>query len=541
MKAIYRIAGILLIVLPVLVASCKKGPELNVLATGDFGDNTMALKDATDIQMGAAISITPFLNDASYSGIVKRDFDAVTFEYHMKNAAIVQDNGSLNYTNTDALVAAVGPLDIFGHTLAWHDNVNANYVKNYAGIIQPAPIESLANGNFEAGGAGNFTNWSTYNAQNGSTVTVTTVPAEVRTGRAMKVINLVGEPANQWKVQVASDLFTTVAGKQYTATYWVKAASGTGSIRLSTQTSGGGSAQYQGDQSISSTAFSQISWTFTANSPQTRIVFDMAASLNTYFIDDASVKEVIPAPSGSQIVNKLDTALAVFITSTVNRYKNKVKAWDVVNEMLADDGNVRNNTNSPTPLVNGSPKPDWFVWSHYMGKNFALRAFYHAAAADPTATLYINDYNLESRPVKLDSLIKLVADLKAAGAKIDGIGTQMHISWKSNVAGIDAMMKKLAATGLKIRISELDIRTVDGSAAGKPTPELMGYQAAMAKYVVTSYMTHIPPAQRGGITVWGVVDKFSWLYNNGAEYPLLYDNNYNKKPAYAAVLQGLKQ
>jgi endo-1,4-beta-xylanase len=54
-------------------------------------------------------------------------------------------------------------------------------------------------------------------------------------------------------------------------------------------------------------------------------------------------------------------------------------------------------------------------------------------------------------------------------------------------------------------------------------------------------MTHIPPAQRGGITVWGVVDKFSWLYNNGAEYPLLYDNNYNKKPAYAAVLQGLKQ
>lgn len=102
------------------------------------------------------------------------------------------------------------------------------------------------------------------------------------------------------------------------------------------------------------------------------------------------------------------------------------------------------------------------------------------------------------------------------------------------------MMQKLAASGLKIRISELDVKTVVGSAAGGPTPQLLAYQAVTFKYTVASYIKYIPAAQRAGITIWGINDKNSWLYNNGAEYPLLYDNNYNKKPAYSGVLQALK-
>lgn len=540
MKSIFKITGILVVAIPVLIGSCKKGPDLNILNTGNFGDNSMALRDATDIRMGAAISYSPFLNDQGYSAIVKRDFDAVTFEFHMKHQAIVQDNGALNFTNTDALVAAVGAQEIFGHTLAWHDNVNSNYLKAYSGLILPSAPESLLNGNFEGGGPANFNNWATYNAQNGSTVSVTTVASEVRSGRAMKVINLVGEPANQWKVQVASDLFSTVSGKQYRVTYYVKAASGTGSIRLSTQTSGGGSAQYQGDQSIPSSAFTQISWQFTANSPQTRILFDMAASLNTYFIDDASVKEVIPVPSGAQVAAKLDTALGVFITGMVNHYKNKVREWDVVNEAVSPNGAFRVTANSGD-IQDIANKPNFLMWSDFLGRDYPLKAFNYAKAADPTADLYINDFGLETSAAKTDSLIALVNELKGKGAKIDGIGTQMHVSWNSSIAGIDRMMQKLGATGLKIRISELDIRTIIGGAAPKPTPELMGYQAAMAKYIVDSYKKYIPAAQRSGITVWGVVDKFSWLYNNGKEFPLFYDNDYNKKPAYAALLQGLQQ
>jgi endo-1,4-beta-xylanase len=176
-----------------------------------------------------------------------------------------------------------------------------------------------------------------------------------------------------------------------------------------------------------------------------------------------------------------------------------------------------------------------------MGRDFALKAFLYAREADPAADLYINDYGLESSNAKLDSTIAYVNELKAKGAKINGIGTQMHINWNTSRAGIDNMMQKLAATGLKVRVSELDVRAVMTSAAGTLTPQLSSYQAEMYKYVVQSYIKHVPTAQRAGITVWGVNDRNSWLSNGGKEFPLLYDDNYQKKPAYGAFLMGLKQ
>jgi len=216
----------------------------------------------------------------------------------------------------------------------------------------------------------------------------------------------------------------------------------------------------------------------------------------------------------------------------VNKYKSKVKAWDVVNEPFADNPvALRNNTNtSATPA-------DVLVWSNYLGRDAALKAFNYAKAADPAADLYINDYNLETNPAKLDSLIAFVTELKARGAKIDGIGTQVHTSTTPNAAGIDNMMKKLAATGLKIRISEMDVRT---STTGKLVKAIEVDQPVIYKYIVQSYMKNIPKPQQAGITVWGVNDKNSWLYNSGAEFPLLYDDTYNKKPAYGGFLQGLK-
>jgi endo-1,4-beta-xylanase len=249
------------------------------------------------------------------------------------------------------------------------------------------------------------------------------------------------------------------------------------------------------------------------------------------------VKEVIPVPGGAQIATKLDEALGMYITTMVNRYKAKVKAWDVVNELLDDNGNLRNNANSPTP----SGATDWFVWSHYLGRDYALKAFNYAKAADPTASLFINDYNLESRPVKLDSLIKMVAELKTRGAKVDGIGTQMHITRATSYAGIDQMFQKLAATGLKIHVSELDVRINPNVVPGYILTAMEeNYQAAMYLYVVQSYLKYVPKAQQFGITVWGVSDNTSWLYNNGKDYPLLYRADFSKKQAYAGVLKALR-
>ncbi|MDF2192292.1 endo-1,4-beta-xylanase [Paraflavitalea sp. CAU 1676] len=536
MNNTYKSALVLLTIAAIGGSSCTKTPEVGILNTGNYTDTEAPLKDATnDFPIGTAVNYTPLTAEPKFAEITKRDFDIVTFGYEMKHGAVVKDNGTFDFTRPDAMVAALGNVSIFGHTLVWHQNQNATYLKNFSGITVPAAVENLGNPGFENG----LTGWSTFNTGNPAgttTVTSTAATGEVRTGTsAMKINNPIGYPGSQWRVQIASILVPTVPGKQYMFSYWARAASAGGIIRLSTQDENNGNAQYQGNQTIGTT-YAQISWTITANSNQTRFLFDAGESANTFYIDDASFKEVIVPPGGPAIVAKLDIAMADFINTLVGRYKNKVKAWDVVNEPFADNPvAIRDNGNTTTT---GS---DVLVWSNYLGRDFALKAFNLAKAADPTADLYINEYNLETNGAKLDSLIKYVAELKGKGAKIDGIGTQMHIG-RTNMsyAGIDNMFRKLAATGLKIRVSELDVKVMQSSSATALTPELAGYQAQMYEYVVKSYIKYIPAAQRAGITIWGINDKNSWLYNSGKEFPLLYDNDYNKKKAYGGVLKALK-
>ncbi|MGB8193192.1 MAG: endo-1,4-beta-xylanase [Chitinophagaceae bacterium] len=523
-----------LISFTLLLFACKKnndpGPTPPPPPPTVPEDSTAPLKNYADFPIGVAISYTPMLNDAKYSATVKRDFDAVTFDYNMKHGSIVQGNGTLNFTTADQLVNAVGSMDIFGHTLGWHQNQNATYLKNLISSSFTLSAEMLPNPGFESG----LTNWSIFNTGDPAGTASITAASDAHGGTgSMQVVNPVAYAGNPWRVQVASSLVATTIGKQYVFSYWVKATAANGSIRISTADQNNANAQYQDGQTIG-TSWQNISWTITATTTQTRFLFDMGQVANTYFVDDASVKEVISSTGGPGTVALLDQALNTYVTGMVDHFKAKVRAWDVINELFAEDGNIRNNTN--TGAAN-----DVFVWSHYMGRDYALKAFNYAKAADNTALLYINDYNLESSSRKLDSLIAFVAELKSKGAKVDGIGSQMHISSNSSFAGIDQMMQKLAATGLKIRISELDVLSGNGGAAGVPPgPVALASQAAMYKYVVNSYLKYVPVAQRAGITVWGLTDNTSWLYKNGLEYPLLYDVNYGWKPAYVSFLKALK-
>lgn len=536
MKTFYRYILSITFACSLLLAGCKKDVEENTTPEPPPPppppvENVTVLKEAVTFPVGVAISYTPYINTPAYSALVKKEFDAVTFDYHMKHGAIIQNNGSFDFTRTDALVQSAAPLQIFGHTLAWHANQNASYLKNFAGIVTAAGSELLSNGGFEDG----LTNWSTFNTGDPAgtaTVSAGSGSAEVRTGNgSLKVINPTPYANNQWRVQVSSSAFTTTPGKQYTISYWVKAATAGGSIRLSTGPTG---AQYQGDQTIG-TAWQQVSWTITATLASTTFLFDMGQVANTYYIDDASVKEVVESGTGGQINEKLNQALESYVTTMVTRYKGKVSGWDVVNELFTENGSIRNNQNTDT-------KPaDIFVWSHYLGKDYAQKAFEYAAAADPAVDLYINDYNLEISPAKLNAVIAFATELKGKGVKIDGIGTQMHVMANTSFASIDQMFQKLAATGLKVRVSELDVRA---NTQNKPAFVLdaaaANAQSAMYKHVAQSYIKHVPAAQRGGITVWGLTDNTSWLYDNGADLPLLFDNQYNKKAAYTGFMNGLR-
>ncbi len=522
-----------------LLVGCKK-IDLAAEEQLTFPETKDGVLKDTDIPIGVAASFSKMNAGGTYAALIKSEFDEITFENELKNSSIVNNTtGAFNFSVADQFydLATAGGLQVHGHTLAWHSQQAANYYKSYTGVTAPAVIENLTNPGFESG----LTGWSIFNT-NGATIAASA--SNFRSGAGcMRVDNPAAWPGSQWRVQVASILVPTTVGTQYTFSYWVRATAAGGSIRLSTADQSGGSAQYQGDQTIGTT-YSLVSWTITANSAQTRFLFDMGQVANTYFIDDASFKQVVNAPGGAQIALKVDTALRNYITTTVTRYKGKIKSWDVVNEMFADgSGAIRNNSNTD---IASSPN-SVFVWSNYLGRDFGLKAFQYAAAADPAADLYINDYNLESSVTKLDSLIAYVAEIKGKGAKVDGIGTQMHIDWNRNHAGIETMFRKLAATGLKIKITELDVRINSGnyfSTARPVSKEFYDNQAAMYKYVVELYRTIVPKAQQAGITVWGLGDSDSWRGINGSpslfDFPLLFNADYQRKPAYTAFKQALK-
>jgi endo-1,4-beta-xylanase len=501
-------------------------------------DTAGPLKSASSFPIGIAIEYGLFKNNASYRNTVVREADQVTFGYQMKHGAIVKDDGSFDFSLADELynLANSNGLQVFGHTLVWHSNQNGNYLRSQTVTSGGAGTTNLLpTGDFEAGtgtsGTGStlFTGWNLLIGGSASGTFAST--AGNGSARALQA-TITTPGANAYDIQAIGSSWTATVGTQYLVSFDVKASAAGGKLRIVNQ-----NAQYQQYEITPTTSWSTYTWTLTAleTSPILRLNFPVAG---IYTVDNIKISEVTaggPLPAAQAAAN-IDSAMSRFIRTSMMRYSGKVKAWDVVNEPMTDGtGAVRSNS--------GTTTGDIFYWSQYLGRDYALKAFNYAKAADPSALLFINDYNLESDARKLDSLVAYVNELTSKGAKIDGIGTQMHMSTATPKSGIDNMFVKLAATGLKIRISELDIRVnPNNTTPFVPSAQNLDDQAAMYRYVVESFRKNVPAAQRYDLTIWGVSDSDSWIVTvlHREDYPLLFNSSYEKKPAYTALIKALR-
>lgn len=212
------------------------------------------------------------------------------------------------------------------------------------------------------------------------------------------------------------------------------------------------------------------------------------------------------------------------IQTIVTHFKNKVTAWDVVNEAFNEDGTLRNS-----------------IWLQKLGPGYIEKAFVFAHEADPNALLFYNDYNLEFNRTKRQSALSLLTSLRNRGIKVDGIGLQMHISTSyPDPSQIAKAFEDVVASGLKLHLSELDISINPSNRNIEPSESLLRKQANLLAKIVVSY-NQIPTQYQYGITFWGISDKNSWIrsFYNREDYPLLYDDNYLPKPCYCKLIETL--
>jgi endo-1,4-beta-xylanase len=118
----------------------------------------------------------------------------------------------------------------------------------------------------------------------------------------------------------------------------------------------------------------------------------------------------------------------------------------------------------------------------------------------------------------------------------------MHISINTNNVGIDDAFRKLAATGLLVHVSEMDVRINPGNLSPfVPTSTQLDQQSQKFQYVAQSYYANVPAAQRWGITVWNLTDADSWIVTGGKiDFPTLFNSGYQPKASFNGFLAGLK-
>lgn len=472
------------------------------------------------------------------------------------------------------------------------------------GLKQDDPMENVMAGDasdFEGGTTGNWGSWGSNKES-----------AEVEEGAGYnnsKGLALKNKgDGNAWEAQCAYTFDDALQeGKKYIIQFYAKSTSPAGELQFQYQNGTTYSSQGGYNTFSVGTDWVKCEFTFTpAYDDANRIILNYGKVGGTYYIDNIKfglAKDQNAAARGIQYIQAsngkakkvtrasrkyfvlksaaekqaaLEGAMEAWISGVAKHLaeKNVVPyGYDVINEPIADGSNKYRGidegifggtwTEDEQTMYDAAPVEteadgltlNWgsnhWYWGYYV-KDYPVKAFQLARKYLPAETkLFVNDYNLETSPNKLDALIKFVKDIdeKNGTPIVDGIGTQMHVTLSSsddaeknaaNIAAlkeqVDAMFKTMAATGKLVRVTELDL------SLGTASPSSNQYKAQSDAYrmIMESYKANVPAAQQSGITIWSLSDNEAeheyWLKG---QVPNLFDKDYKRKWAYKGFCDGI--
>ena len=485
------------------------------------------------------------------------NFDEMTPGNAMKYGSVVRSDGTMNFSgvNTFLTMAQSRGLSVYGHTLAWHSQQQPAYLN---GLIQDTYVELpgdageyvIVEADFNDG-KHPFIGWG-----NSSTLAVADGALKLTNPSAMQ----------SWEVQFAYDSPQAfVNGQEYRLTFRIKG-SASGTLGADLQIIDGYKSAGDFPSVQFDTEWKDVEIVCTCKAAAgTRLVFSYGTFAGDIYIDDfvftteGSQYQVVPMPA-EQKKEVLTAEMDRWIRGMMEVTATKVSAWDVVNEAIAGADYDRDGYYDLQTASHG--EANCFYWQDYLGAEDYVRIvvaqarkYYEQFGGTEPLKLFINDYNLESDwddNKKLKSLIHWIQIWESDGVtKIDGIGTQMHISYYENPTTqankkehVVKMLQLMAQTGKLVKISELDMGYVNNAGTTLKTNQLTDRQhRAMADYyefIVSKYLEIIPPAQQYGITQWCPQDSPNDSFWRAGEPVGLWDANYNRKYTYAGFANGLQ-
>ena len=531
-------------------------------------DAYQPLKDYVDytkypnFKLGAGTQVEEYLRKSTFYKLINSNFQETVAGNAMKMSSCVNGNGEMNFNTVKNYVntATAAGLSVYGHTLAWHSQQAKGWLlKLLADKPDPTAGEVFAVVTSKDFRTAQSVGWKANESENGYSM-------KFDATNGLKVTTTVSKP---WEVQfVAWENIILETTKTYKMIMTVK---GSKSGKLD-----GRVGDWNGGVNVSFNFTDEWSEVEVSVKPTMEGSFLLLHVPN--YIGDVYIKSIRfegnkPAKMISQTAKEMhDTlvyAMDKWIKGMMNACDGKVKAWDLVNEPISGGGNDGSGNyllqHSKSYNPSGNPDATWdvggdaFYWQDYMGDlEYVRQACRLARKYGPSdMVLFINDYNLESdwdNNQKVKSLVNWIKKWEADGVtRIDGIGTQMHISCFENdniqnsiKSHITTMFTVMASSGKLCRISEMDMGYVRGSdrwGAAISTDQLTEAEhkrmANFYEWIVKEYLRIIPVDQQWGICQWCTMDAPSGNGWRAGEPVGLWDLNYYRKHAYAGFVRGL--